>query len=234
VLALSSDRLGVERADLLARAAEVAGRLGFRAVHAARPPRDAARARPALERRGLALHGVAAPPLEGIAAVAGAAARASEAAAALRTRVAVLDGGDLAVPAGRSVEAEVEALARAMHGALAAAPGATIALRPAGPAGRLCGFRECGWLLDALASKAFGLWLDPVRAAAGPVAALDWADRYASRTVGIALHAAHGADWGTLRGLVPSRALRVLYADPTASDEEVVDARRRFEEALGW
>jgi hypothetical protein len=213
----------------------VAGRLGFRAVHAARPPVAVPAARRAIEERGLSLEGVAAPPLPRVPAVADAARRAAEAAAALGTRVLVLDGGDLSVPEGRPAEPEVDALARALFGALAEVSGAAIALRHSGRAGALLGPRECSWLLDALKGKAFGLWFDPARAAAsGALPVLDWADRFGARTVGIVLDGDEGTDWGTLRGLVPSRAVRVLHAGPEVSDPEVVDLRRRFEEKLGW
>jgi hypothetical protein len=264
MLALSSGRRGAEGAGELSGAAEEAAALGFRAVFAARPPSDAARARTTMERVGVTLAGVAAEPLESVGGVRAACARAAAAAAAARTRTLVVDAGELAVPAGRTAEGEVEALARGFFEALREASGATIAVRGAGRAGRLLGLVETEWLLGALAEKAFGVWFDPVRAmrrareeavargggdagavAAWGKAALDAAERLGPRTVGVAVHGAGdgaghahpedgGPDWGTLRGLLPSRAIRVLDVGPALSDAEVLDVRRRFEETLGW
>jgi hypothetical protein len=268
MLALSSGRRGEGSAADLSGAAEDAAALGFRAVFAARPPADAARARGTMERVGVTLAGVAAEPLEAASGVRAACARAAAGAASARTRVVVVDAGDLGVPAGRTAEGEVEALARGLFEALREASGATIAVRGAGRAGRLLGLVECEWLLEALSGKAFGVWFDPVRVmrrareeaevareggggggGGGPAtwgkAALDAAERLAARTVGVAVHGlgdgaghAHpedgGPDWGTLRGLLPSRAVRVLDVGPRLSDAEVRDVRRRFEETLGW
>lgn len=240
MLALASRRLG-DRTGRLAEAVPAAKALGFSRVFASVPPEDAADAKAVLSRLGVTVGAVASPPLAVPAGAAEAVARAANPAAILRARLVVVDAGGLAVAPFPSAEAAVEALARALFGALSAWPGLTLAVRHAGGEGRLLGASETEWLLDALAKKPFGLFLDPARAK-DP---LDWAERFGPRTLGVALPLpgdgtgrdrpeGEKAFWSTLRDLVPARAERVLDAGPDAPREAVLDARRFFEESVGW
>ena len=251
MLALASGWLGpAGRADL-AKAAEAARGLGFSRVHATRPPKDAATVRPVLDRLGLSLEGISTAPVKSLAEVDGALARAAKAAADLRESLVVLDVGGLKVGPKETPEAAVLALARDLHGAGSTFSGLSIAVRGAARGDGLLGMVEVEWLLDALKGKAVGLWLDPARATAlqrakRPGNALDWADRLAKRTMGVALHGLgpageghalpedDGADWGTLRGLLSARVPRVLDVGPAVPAGEVADARRKFEEFFHW
>ena len=162
----------------------------------------------------------------------------------------VLDLQALVADPRESAEAAVVRLSRTLHGLFSRWPGLSLALRAAHAPGRLLGFREMDWLLSDNPGKPVGLWMDPARALAleraqaGP-SPLDWADRFASRTLGIAVHglgagSGHvrpeeaGLDWGTLRGLLPLHAPRVLDVGPSLTSADVVDVRRQFEEMLGW
>jgi hypothetical protein len=243
-----------QAADRLAEAARAAHALGFRAVHAARPPSDVREAREVLEGLDVALAAVAADPVHDATAIPAAVARAAQAASTLRRPLVVLDLGDLAAKARETAEVAVEGLCRTLHGALSAWPGLGVGVRSTASKDLLFGWREVQWVLDDLDGKALGLWLDPVRAlaleraGAGP-APLDWAARHGRRVLGVTVargsaegpgdggHAppeAAGLDWGTLRDLVPSRAARVLDVGPSVPAPEVVDARRYLEEVLGW
>jgi len=237
-------------ADRLAAGAEAAHRLGFHAVHAARPPADAGTALPALKTRGIALTGVSTGPLEVATAVLELVTVAARAAARLQGALVVVESGGLRGPTRGTVEEAVEALSRALHGALRAHSGLAVALRTAdGPEG-LVSFRAAEWLVGDLRDLPFGLWFDPAaalrieRSPGGP-RVLDWADRYGRSILGVAVHGLgdgrgharpedDGPDWGTLLGLLPSRAPRVLEVGPNVPEAEVVDARRNLEEVLGW
>lgn len=247
-LALASRWLRVG-ADTLTPAAEAARSLGFHEVFASSPPRDAARAKGLLAALGLGFGGVAADATDAPPALGGAVGRAAEPAAVLRRPLVVVDVGDAVPAANESVERAVERWSRALHAALGAWAGLAIAVRPSGRKDGVFGFEATGWLLDDLASRPVGLFLDPVRAmdleraGAGP-GPLGWGDRFAPRVMGLAVHGrgsdgkGHarpedgGPDWGTLLGLVPSRAVRVLDVGPGLAAEEVTDARRHFEEVL--
>jgi hypothetical protein len=250
VLSLASRRLGRD-ARRLGQAAVVARAAGFTRVFASLPPADAAAARPVLEREATALDGVGTVPVASRAELDAALDRAAEAAQALRENRVVVDLGPLAAATGETPEAAVEALARTLHAGLARWSGVALAVRPAaGPAG-LLRLDETEWLLDALSKRGVGAWLDPVRVAAwaeagkGPTL-LDAADRLARRVAGISLHGPgptgeggglpeEGAfDWGTLRGLLPARAQRVLDVGPAVPPDAVVETRRRLEEMLGF
>jgi hypothetical protein len=253
VIALSSRRLG-DAGGRLAPLGPVATRLGFSAVSASAPPRDAAAARTALAEAGLSVVAVEAGVGDGPTALAREADRAAEAARDLGIRRAAVSAWPVA--GGATVvdrEREVGTLARALHAILVRHEGLSLAIRPAAVAaedGGLVGFREAEWLLSDLARRGLGLWIDPVAAAAlaargkGPPP-LDWADRYGSRVLGVvvALGRADGSlgtpdesgvDWGTLGASVPSGAARVLDVGPAPADAEVVELRRRFQEGLGW
>ena len=195
------------------------------------------------------------PPPGGPLALASAIDRAAEGASSVKARAVAVEAGSLppgATDAER--EAAAEALVRALHAALLRWPGLALGMRNGAAPSPCLAFRETEWVLDALRGKPFGLWFDPTRALLceraerGPTPAA-WAERYGSRTVGIFLHglgrgpgggSGHarpeddGPDWGTLRGQVPSRATRVLDVGPRVPRDEVVDARRHFEEVLGW
>jgi hypothetical protein len=174
--------------------------------------------------------------------------RAATAAAELRGRLVVVEIGVLALARRATVETAVEALARGVHAALRRHPGLTLALAtPDGP-GRLLGPREVEWLLSALKGELVGLWFDGAGAlrierTEGGATAMSWADRFGARVLGLRVHglaggAGHGPpeddgpDWGTLRGLVPARAPRVLDLSPSTSAEAIEDARRYVEHVL--
>lgn len=247
-LALASRWLR-DGADTLQPAAEAARALGFREVFASKPPRDAARAKGLLASLGLGCAGVAADATAAPPALAGAIDRAAEPAAVLRRPLVVVDLGDAVPAANETVERAVERWARALHAAFGAWAGLAIAIRPSGRKDGIFGLEPTGWLLDDLSSRPVGLFLDPVRAldleraGAGP-GPLAWGDRFGARVLGLAVHGRgpdgkgharpedDGPDWGTLLGLVPSRAVRVLDVGPDLSAEEVTDARRHFEEVL--
>jgi hypothetical protein len=230
VIALASARCG-DRAARLTEAAEAAAAAGFTRVFASVPPRDAVAARRAIAAAGIALDGVStgAPPR--LAEVGAAIDEAARAAAELRVRLVVLDTARLA--AGSAPEADLVALARALFDAFARWSGATISLRAGGGSlraggGALLDLSATEALLSDLASKPVALFLDPARVK-DPLA---WAERAGGRTAGIALSEGIDVDWGTLRGSIPSRAVRVLEVDPAVTPVEVVAARRRFEESL--
>lgn len=248
-LALSTGWV-LDGADRLAAGAEAAHRLGFHAVHAARPPADAAAARGALETLGLSLSGVSTAPLEVVSALGELVAGAARAAARLRGSLVVVDSGGLRGPTRGTVETAVLDLARALHAALRAHPGLAVALRTAdGPEG-LVSFRVAEWLVADLRDLPFGLWFDPAAAlrterTPGGAKVLDWGDRYGRSILGVAVYGLgdgrgharpedDGPDWGTLLGLLPSRAPRVLEVGPNVPETEVADARRNLEEVLGW
>ena len=261
MLALSSRRVG-RAARRVAAAAEVARALGFASVHAAVPPSDAEGGRAALDAFGVSLAGVSTEPVGDLGALESALARAVEAARTLREPRVVVDLGTYAAARRESREAAVDALARGLHEAYGRFGGVSLAVRPGPEAGGLLGLVETEWLLDALAGKVLGVWLDPWRAsraeaavaaavrgtapAKAPASALDWADRLGRRASGVVLQGPgvrdggrglpeEGAlDWSTLRGLLPARAVRVLDVGPEAGDADVVETRRRFEEAMGW
>ncbi len=237
-------------ADRLAEGAEAARRLGFHAVHAARPPADAATALSALKTRGIALTGISTAPLEVATALGELVAVAARAAARLKGTLVVVESGGLRGPTRGTVDAAVLALSRALHGALRAFPGLAVALRTAdGPEG-LVSFRAAEWLIGDLRDLPFGLWFDPAAAlrterSPGGQKVLDWGDRYGRSILGVAVHGLgdgrgharpedDGPDWGTLLGLLPSRAPRVLEVGPNVPEAEVADARRNLEEVLGW
>ncbi len=258
-LALASgwldDRGESRGARPLLPAAEAAHAMGFSAVYASAPPSDGARARPVLARLGVSVGGGGAAAAAGRHARAAAIARAAEGASSVKARAVAVEAGSL--PPGATAaarEAAAEALVRALHAALLRWPGLALGMRNGAAPSPCLAFRETEWVLDALRGKPFGLWFDPTRALLceraerGPTPAA-WAERYGSRTVGIFLHglgrgpgggSGHarpeddGPDWGTLRGQVPSRATRVLDVGPRVPRDEVVDARRHFEEVLGW
>lgn len=237
-------------ADRLASAAEAAHRLGFHAVHAARPPADAATALSSLRTYGLALTGVSTAPLEVASAVGELVAVAARAAARLRGTLVVVESGGLRGPTRGTVDAAVEALSRALHAALRAHPGLAVALRTADGSEGLVSFRAAEWLIGDLRDLPFGLWFDPAAAlrterSPGGARVLDWADRYGRSILGVAVHGLgdgrgharpedDGPDWGTLLGLLSSRAPRVLEVGPNVPEAEVADARRNLEEVLGW
>jgi hypothetical protein len=193
--------------------------------------------------------GVSAAPLAATSDAAEAVGEAAPAAAALATPLVVLDAGRLACGPGERIEDAVDAVARALHAIVSAWAGLSVALRPAGAPGRLLGFRETEWLLDALRAKPVGLWFDPARAAAlcerGSLAgspaptALDWADRFGRRVLGVVLSVGEDGDpggsavsearGGTLDDLLPSQAPFVLEAGPEVPRAAVVEARRRCE-----
>ncbi len=161
------------------------------------------------------------------------------------------DLGDAVAASNETLERAVERWSRVLHAAVSAWSGLSIAVRVSGRKDGLFGFEQTAWLLDDLSSRPVGLFLDPVRilhrerAGAGPTV-LAWADRFASRTMGVAVHGCgpdgkgharpedDGPDWGTLLHLVPSKALRVLDVGPDLAAEEVTDARRHLEEVLHW
>ena len=248
-LALST-RWVRDGSDRLETGAEAAHGLGFRAVHAALPPIDAATALPALRARGLHLTGVSTAPLEAASSLGGLVASAAQAAARLQGTLVVVESGGLRGPTRGTLEGAVEELARALHRASRAHAGLALALRTAdGPEG-LVSFRVAEWLLSDLAGLPIGLWLDPAaalrieRTPGGPKV-LDWGDRYGRSVLGVAVHGLgdgrgharpedDGPDWGTLLGLLPSRAPRVLEVGPNVPGAEVADARRNLEEVLGW
>ena len=235
-------------ADRLALGAERARALGFGAVHAATPPSDAATARAVLEANRVALTGVSTVAVDDLESLAASVDRAAAAAAELRGRLVVVEIGALALPRRATVEVAVEALVRGVHAGLRRHPGLSLALAtPDGP-GRLLGPREVEWLLSALRGELVGLWFDGAgalrieRTEAGATA-MSWADRFGSRVLGLRVHglaggAGHGPpeddgpDWGTLRGLVPARAPRVLELAPSTSAEAIEDARRFVEHVL--
>jgi hypothetical protein len=253
-LALASRRL--KDPSALASAGEAARRMGFAQVFASAVPRDAARAKDALKPLGVTVAGVASAAVEDAREVRGAVAAAARAAAELARPLVVVDLGPARRPATespdgeRAVAATVESFVRELHAALSTWAPLAIALRVDPRDGALVRARETEWLLDALRGRAAGLWLDPARVlraqgnggAEGPVA---FADRFASRTLGVTIAGAGddgggllegdgGIDWGTLRQVLPGRVVRVLDVGPLVPEEEVVDARRRFEETLGW
>jgi hypothetical protein len=248
MLALAS-RWIRDGADTLSPAAEAARSMGFTQTFASRPPRDAARAKGLLASLGVTVGGVAADPTDAPPAFAGAIDRAAEVAAVLRRPFVVADLGDAVAAAHETVERAVERWSRVLHAAVSAWSGLSIAIRPTGRKDGLFGLEQTAWLLDDLSSRPVGLFLDPVRAmdrelaGAGPTV-LAWADRFAARTLGIAVHGRgpdgkgharpedDGPDWGTLFDLVPSQALRVLDVGPDVAAEEVIDARRHLEEVL--
>lgn len=104
------------------------------------------------------------------------------------------------------------------------------------------------WLLDDL--PALGLFFDPARAqrawrlGLGPEPAA-WADRLASRTVGVFVHglgsdlAGHGhpedgaADWGTLGRSLPHRVPWILDVTHALSAADVEDAIRYLRAMVG-
>lgn len=248
-LALST-RWVRDGADRLATGAEAAHELGFHAVHAARPPSDAATALPALQKHGLTLTGVSTAPLEVASALGELVVGAARAAARLKGTLVVVESGGLRGPSRGTLDAAVEELSRALHAALHAHPGLAVALRTAdGPEG-LVSFRAAEWLLSDLRDLPFGLWFDPASAlwterSPGGSRVLDWADRYGRSILGVAVHGLgdgrgharpedDGPEWGTLLGLLPSRAPRVLEVGPNVPAAEVADARRNLEEVLGW
>ncbi len=235
-------------ADRLVLGAERARALGFAAVHAATPPSDAAAARPVLEANRVALTGVSTVPVEDLESIAASIDRAATAAAELRSRLVVVEVGGLVLPRRSTVEAAVETLVRAIHAGLRRHPGLSLALAtPDGP-GRLLGPREVEWLLSALRGELVGLWFDGAGAlrlerTEGGATAMSWADRFGSKVLGLRVHglaggAGHGPpeddgpDWGTLRGLVPARAPRVLDLAPSTSAEQIEDSRRYVEHVL--
>lgn len=246
-LALASGWVRGEGAARLADFAPRARGLGFASVFASVPPSDAALARAAAKALGVAVAGIGAPPVTSAEAVAAAVEAAVAPASVLRRPLVVLDVGEAVAARGEPAEAAVLRFSRAIHAALTAHAGLALALRPALDAHGLFGAPEMAWLLDDHRSRPLGLWLDPVRAArtgGGAAAVLAWADRFASRVLGVALHGpgpkgeGHAppedadADWGTLGPLLPTGAARVLDVGPAAGADAVVDARRRFEEVF--
>lgn len=230
MIALASARLG-PRADRLDEAAGEALAAGFRRVFASVPPTDDAAARRAIGTLGIALDGVSTAPVATLEEVGRAVDAAARAAALLRTRLVVLDAA--ALPAGAAPEAALERLSRALFDATRRHAGAVIAVRASGGEGRLLDLGAFEALLSDLAKSAVAVVLDPARTAD----AAAWAERLGRRTAGVVLALVGpdgdgGVDWGTLRGSLPSRAVRVLEAPPTASAGDVVAARRRFEESL--
>jgi len=249
MLALASRWLR-DGAGSIGAAATAARSLGFASVFASEPPTDAAKGKGALDALGLSLAGVGAAPVAAAGEVRGAIDRAAAAASALRRPLVVLDLGDAIARKGEAAEEAVEHFARALFESMRAFSGLAVAVRPAGISSRLFGLRETEWLLDALDRLPIGVLLDPARALSieregkGP-APVVWADRLASKTLGVALHGlgsagghAHpegvGSSLGPLPDLLPSRAVRVLDVGPAVPAEDVVDARRKFEEVLRW
>ncbi|MCC7139033.1 MAG: hypothetical protein IT460_11480 [Planctomycetes bacterium] len=260
-LSLASGWLRDGVADLV-RTAEAARALGFTGVFASRAPADAAAGRATVRALGLAVAGVQTDPVEDPAALRAALDRAAAGAATLRQALVVVDAGP-ARPRGdgpdgkHARERAVERWSRALHASLSAWPGLAVAWRGSADADGLFRADETAWLLDDHADRPVGLWLDPVRAArraptgaAGPERGpadgdvLAWADRFARRTMGLAVHGVGaggghappedgGTDWGTLLGLVPARAARVLDVGPAVPAGAVADVRRWFEETLG-
>lgn len=241
----ASLRTGVDR--LVAGAAR-ARELGFSYVHAAAPPTDAARAREALGARRVGLTAVSTAPLAALDEIDAAIDRAAAAAAALHHRTVVVEAGALEVPAGAPLEAAVERLVRALHAALRRHGGLTLALATAAGPASLLRAPAPEWILSELDREPFGFWFDAAgalrieRTPDGEIA-LAFADRYGSRVLGVAAAglgggAGHappeddGLDWGTLRGLVPSRAPYVLDLAPTVSAAGVEAARRHLEHVL--
>src|SRR5688500_1989126 len=162
-LALASGWLR-DGADELSRAAREARRLGFSQVFASVPPRDARRAKDAMRPLDVTLAGIASDAVDDPNALRAAVDRAADTAVTLARPLVVVDVGGATAAGARSVEAAVEAWARAVHDAIGAWSGLAIAVRPAGEPSGLFGFRETEWLLDDLAGKPAGLWLDPARA----------------------------------------------------------------------
>lgn len=235
-------------ADRLAEGAETARALGFAAVHAAAPPSDAGPARVALATHHVALTGVSTAPADELAVVGPAIDRAAAGAAALRHRLVVVEAGALVAPSRTSRESAVLILVRTLHAALRRHPGLTLALRtPDGP-GRLVGPTESEWVLSELRAETFGFWFDAtgalrVERTPGGAVALAFADRHGARILGLAVHgldggAPHGRpeddapDWGTLRGLVPAAAPRVLDLAPSTPASAIEESRRYVEHVL--
>ena len=191
------------------------------------PPPQAARWREPLRAAGVRIEAVRLAGVEGLAGA------GAEVVGALKPGRVLVPGGALAPVPGsllggppsdeervahrkRVREAQVEVLARALHGPLGA--GWPLAALHGTAGGDLLLLEETGWLLDAL--PRLGLWLDPVwllaleRSATspGPTA---WADRFAGRVVGVFVHGlgsdgrghAHPEDdgpaWGRLAASLP-------------------------------
>ena len=245
-----STRVLAEGPERLGLGAERARALGFASVHAARPPKDAAKARETLVRLGLSLSSLEAPVPERMDAIEEVMALAAAPAALLKRPLIVLDLQALVPGPRESAEGAIVRLSRILHGLYARWPGLWVAIRAAHRPGRLLGHRETEWLLSDNPGKPLGLWLDPARALAlhradaGPPP-LDGADRFAARVLGVSIHGlgdgpGHappletGLDWGTLRGLLPTHAPRVLDVGPSMADGDLVDVRREFEEVLGY
>ena len=250
MLALSSRRVVDDRARL-APVAAVAKALGFRQAFASAPPADSAAAKEVFAKVGISVVAVGANAADGPATLTREVGKAAEAAAALGIRLVVADAWPLPADATEAArEIAAQSLARTIHGILSGREGLSLALRVATDAEGLLGFREAEWLLGDLSHTAIGLWLEPARVESGAragrgVRTLDWADRFGARILGVTIAPPEtggglgrpedsGVDWGTLRESVPSRAARVVDVGPKASDAEVFDLRRRFEEVLGW
>jgi hypothetical protein len=248
-LALASGWLR-DGADSMARAAEAARGMGFTQVFASKPPRDAATGKASLDALGLSLAAVATDPVADLGGLRVSIDRAAQAAAALKRPLVVVDLGGVTAGFGETREVAVDRWARSLFDAMRAWSGLAIAVRPGADGGRLFLFPETEWLLDDLVGLPIGLWLDPSRAlalqrSAGGPAPVAWADRFAARTLGVAIYGLgtgggharpedDGPAWGTLRDLLPARAARVLDVGPAVPVADVIDARRRFEEELRW
>jgi hypothetical protein len=235
VISLASVRLG-PRADRLEEAAEHGAAAGFHSVFASVPPADEALARRGLGVAGVALAGVSSPPVTALARAPAAIDAAARAASALKTRLVVLDAS--ALVAGPIPEADLEALSRVLFDATRRWAGATISVRSGsvrsgsgrGGAKPLLDLAAVEALLADLASKPVALFFDP----AGVASPAEWAERTASKTTGVVLSEGTDVDWGTLREMTPSRAVRVLEVDRDLAPADVTAARRRFEESLGF
>lgn len=246
----ASLRAGAER---LTRGAERARELGFSFVHAATPPTDAATARVALQTHHVTLTAVSTVVVEALETIGPAVDRAAQAAATLKHRLVVVEAGALAVPrrvpAETAVETSIEDLVRALHAAMHRHSGLSIALKTADGPLRLVGPRESEWIVSALHGKPFGFWFDTAGAvlterAPDGAKAMAWADQFGRNVMGVAAHGLAGGtghgrpeddglDWGTLRGLVPSRAPWVLDLSPSLGASEIEESRRYLEHVLG-
>jgi hypothetical protein len=151
----------------------------------------------------------------------------------------------LALPARSTPEAAVDGLVRRVHAAVRRHPGLALGIAtPDGP-GRLLGARELEWLLAELRDEPVSLAFDAagallVERSDGGTPVLATADRHGGRIGALFVHGLEGGrgharpegdapDWGTLRGLVPARAPRILDLAPTVPPAEVAESRRFVE-----
>lgn len=157
------------------------------------------------------------------------------------------DAADAIALRGAEREGAAARAARALH--LAFADGVPLAIRNGGrPGDLLLQPDEVEWLLDDL--PGLGLCFDPARAlrawrlGLGPEPAA-WADRLASRTVGVCVQglgtdlAGHGhpedggPDWGTLGRSLPHRVPWILDVTHALSAADVDDAIRYVRSMVG-